>query len=171
VKGARIQVSGLAALKKKLGEIPQNIADEVDGAMAVASNDFVNRAVSDAPVNLGLLRNGISAEKKKDMVWEVVSAADYSAFVEWGTRTRVEVPADLANYAAKFKGGDGKNAKEAIYQWCKDKGIEEKFWWPIYIKIMTVGIHPHPFFFRQRDPVYKQLRSDLKEAIREALRK
>jgi HK97 gp10 family phage protein len=171
-RGARIEVKGLKELKKKFGSIPKDVADEVDAAMAVAANDFENRAASAAPVNLGQLKGAISSNRIKEMDWEVVSPLDYSAFVEFGTRTRVQVPADLQSYAAQFKSGGNKgDAKKAIYEWCRLKGIEEKYWYPIYIKVMTVGINPHPFFFIQRGPVYKQLVKNCKEAIKRALSK
>lgn len=169
-RGARIEIRGLKELRKKLKGIPDRVAGEVDVAMSVAAKDYENRAIDDAPINLGNLKNRISSYQVKQMDWEVVSQADYSAFVEFGTRTRVQVPADLQNYAAKFKGNSGGDAKRHIFQWCKDKGIEEKFWWPIYIKIMTVGIHPHPFFFKHRESIYKQLIEDCRIALREALK-
>lgn len=56
----------------------------------------------------GILRNLISAlplEKTSDgFVSGMVSGAKYSAYVEWGTGTKVDVPADLTEYAIQFKG-------------------------------------------------------------------
>jgi hypothetical protein len=140
--------------------------------MYKASTDFVDRAVDAAPENFRVLINGIQSERLDEMDWKVTSYAEYSAYVEWGTRTRVSVPADLAQYAQQFKGPTGESseaAKVAIYEWCRLKGIDEKDWFWIFMKIMTVGINPHPFFFIQREPVYKQLVKDCQVAIKKAL--
>ena len=167
----RIDVKGLKELQNKFKEIPRNVAEEVDGAMQVAALDFESRAVDAAPVNAGRLKGQISSDRLAEMDWKVTSGAEYSAFIEWGTRSRVQVPADLAQYAQQFKGGNGGgDAKTAIYEWCRLKGIDEKDWWWIFMKIMTVGINPHPFFFIQREPVYKQLVKDCQEAIKRAIK-
>jgi hypothetical protein len=167
----RIDVKGLKELQEKFKEIPKNVAEEVDGAMYVAALDFVDRAQDAAPINVGVLKGQITSTQLAEMDWKVTSGADYSAFIEFGTRSRVQVPADLAQYAQQFKGGNGGgDAKTAIYEWCRLKGIDEKNWWWIFIKIMTVGINPHPFFFIQREPVYKQLVKDCQEAIKRAIK-
>lgn len=172
-KGVSIDVRGLKELKKKLGKIPQNVSDEVDGVMALAANDYVNRAVADAPADQGILRNEISSYKEKDLTYVVVSGAEWSAFIEFGTRSRVQVPSDLTTYAAQFKGGSvsGRDAKQKIYDWCKRVGIPEEAWWSVFINVMTLGIHPHPFFFKHRQEVFKQLMQDLKPALTRALNK
>ena len=169
----RIDVKGLKELQKKFKEIPVNVAEEVDGAMFVAATDFESRAIDAAPENHRRLINGITGKQLGVMDWKVVSAAEYSAYVEWGTRTRVSVPADLAQYAQQFmgpSGGTAEQAKVAIYEWCRLKGIPQEDWWWIFMKIMTVGINPHPFFFIQREPVYKQLVKDCQEAIKRAIK-
>jgi hypothetical protein len=167
----RIDVKGLKELQEKFKEIPVQVAEEVDGAMGVAAVDFENRAQDAAPRNAGRLAGDITHDHLGVMDWKVVSPLEYSAYVEWGTRSRVQVPPDLAQYAAQFKGGNGGgDAKTAIYEWCRLKGIDEKNWWWIFIKIMTVGINPHPFFFIQREPVYKQLVKDCQEAIKRAIK-
>lgn len=172
-KGAYIEVKGLKALQKKIGKIPENIKQETDIVMEAAANDYVNRAVSSAPVDQGILKNEITYHREGEMRYEVVSGAEWSAFIEWGTRSRVQVPSDLTAYAAQFKGGSvkGKDAKQKIYDWCRRVGIPEEAWWQVFINVMTIGIHPHPFFFIHRDEVYAQLMKDLKPAIQQALKK
>lgn len=171
-KGAIIRVTGLSELKKKFKTIPQDVATEVDMEMAAAANNYVNKAVEAAPVDQSELRQKISSDRKGLMQFEIVSAAPHSAFLEFGTRSRVQIPADLMGYAAQFKGKkSGGDAKKAIYEWCRRHGIEQKLWYPIFLKIMTVGINPHPFFFKQREPVITALQQKLKPALKRALNK
>lgn len=146
---------------------------ETDSLMALAANDYVNRAVNDAPVDQGILRNEISSLREGEMNYVVVSGAEWSAFIEFGTKSRVQIPSDLTAYAAQFKGGGVKSGdvKQMIFDWCKRVGLPEGVWWSVFINIMTIGIHPHPFFFKHREEVTKQLMNDLKPAIANALKK
>jgi len=140
--GVFIKVDGLKELQKKFKDIPQKVLEEVDGAMAVAALDYESRAVGSVPVDTGRLKGGISYKKIKDLHYEVVSPVEYSAYVEWGTRSNVQVPADLESYAIQFKRSDGSGG----------------------------GMRPQPFFFIHRGIVYKQLKQDIRQAIKEALK-
>jgi hypothetical protein len=125
-RGVSIQVEGLDKLKKKFGSIPENIRAEVDAEMAVTARDFVNRAVEAAPVDVGFLRGQITFNKVSEMNYEIVSGANYSAFIEFGTKSKVQIPAGLSSYAAQFKGKGTGNLDEflrALTQWVKRKGI------------------------------------------------
>jgi HK97 gp10 family phage protein len=143
-RGVSIQVDGLDRLKKKFGSLPENLKAEVDAELASTANEFVNRAVSAAPVDTGFLRNQITFTRLGEMNYEVVSGARYSAYLEFGTITRVSVPSDLVEYAAFFKG----------------KGIRK-----------NGGIYPHPFFFPQLPIAQAQLNKNLKEVVKSALEK
>lgn len=136
-KGITIQISGLKELQKKLKQLPQDLIDDVDMVMANGANDYVNRAASAAPVDTGILKRSIKQKKLAPMQYEVVSAANYSAYVEFGTRSRVSVPAGLEAYAAQFKRGNSK----------------------------VGGCPAQPFFFPQREPIKQQINKDLKQVV------
>lgn len=167
---ATIKIEGLDKLKKKFGQIPQMVTATLDAELHAISEEYVDKAVSIAPVDLGRLKGGISANHA-ELNHEVVSKESYSAYVEFGTRTRVSVPADLASYANQFRrkaaGGD---AKKMIYEWCKRKGIPEEAWFPIFIKIMTVGINPHPFFFPHLPWARTEVVKRSKQVVEKALK-
>lgn len=135
---------------KKAGPKLQVLADlEADAA----SQNIARSARGKAPINLGQLRASIQPEPIAKGRYAVNASADYAAYIEFGTKSKVQIPADLAQYAATFKGGAGNNgkAKEMIYAWCKNKGIEESQWYWIYVSIMTKGIHAQPFLFPSVD--------------------
>lgn len=145
MKGVSIQVEGLERLKKKLGAIPENVKAEVDAEMSSVAREFENRAVRAVPVGLtGQLKGGITSGRVGEMHYEVVSRMLYSAYIEWGTITRVQVPSDLVEYASFFKG----------------KGIRK-----------NGGIYPHPFFFPQLPIAQADLNKNLKEVVNRALTK
>jgi hypothetical protein len=172
-KGVSIQIEGLNEVIKKIGSIPEDLKVLVDAEMGATAATFVDRAVAAAPVDNGILRNGISFTQVGEMDWEIVSSVDYSPFVEFGTRSRVKVPAELSSYAAQFrnvKTGTAQGAKKLIFAWCKRKGIKEEAWEAIYIKIMRSGINPHPFFFPQLPIARAEINKNLKQVVANVLK-
>lgn len=159
--GNYITLKGFDEFEKKIADLPQELIEEVDEEVLQAAQQWAKLAKVAAPTGVsGELKAEISFEATSEKgTWEVVSPKAYSAYMEWGTRTRVSVPGELAAYAATFKGGgDSKgDVKEMIYEWCRLKGIPEKDWFWIFMKIMKVGVNPQPFFFVQMPIVEKEL--------------
>jgi len=148
---ATITLTGWKEFEAKAKNMTAELLDELDMEVEEAANNWVDRAMNDAPVDMGFLKNGIKKQAVQKGIWEVTSNAEYSPYMEWGTRQRVSVPTDLAAYAITFKGqgSKGGDVKAMIYEWCRRKGIPEDKWWPIFISIMVKGVNPHPFFFIQ----------------------
>jgi HK97 gp10 family phage protein len=141
--GVTIGVEGLDKLIKKFGKIPENVATAIDAELADAALNFQTRAANEAPVNYGVLKNSITMKQVRPMEYEVVSGAHYSAYVEFGTRSSVRVPAELQAYAAQFKRSNGEG----------------------------VGMKARPFFFKQMPLAQQQLKQKLTPAIQAALNK
>lgn len=87
--------------------------DEIRALMVKCMRSIERRAKSFAPVDKGFLRGSISAQSSSDRMSFEVSAGEkisrgvkvkYAPFVEFGTGTKVSVPADVAKYALQFKG-------------------------------------------------------------------
>lgn len=163
---AKVTLTGFKEFEAKLKRLPATLLQEVDGVTEDAAQNWAGRAIQAAPVDQGRIRQGISTNKVKAADYEVVSNADYSAFVEWGTKTKVRVPAGLSAYAAEFRGGNGAtDPKKFIYDWCKRKGIDPKLWFVIYRSIMVKGITPQPFFFPQMPIVRQEWIADIKTIL------
>jgi hypothetical protein len=137
-RGVTIEIQGLKELQKKLGTMPKHLVDETDAEMAAAANGFVNRAVEAVRVDTGFLRNSITFSRLAEMNYEVVAGARYAAYVEFGTITRVSVPADLVQYAAQFKG----------------RGLRK-----------SGGMAARPFFFPQLPIARAELNKNLKQMM------
>lgn len=194
-KGAQIRVEGLELIKKKLLGLPKLIAKEIDQEMGAAADDFANRADADAPIDQGALRQGITRKKLGTMNWAVVSSASYSAYIEFGTKSRVKVPSEYTEFAAQFKGkgkGGGKGFYDSILAWVKRKGIagsynvktrrregskvdkqieDEQVAFAIYLSILRHGVHPHPFFLKQVPIVKAEFDRKCDEAFKRAIKK
>ncbi len=163
-----ITLNGWTEFEAKLKNMPEILQKEIGGEVEDAARLWATGAKNDAPVDQGFLRGLITSAKTGPMMAEATSPSEYSAYVEWGTKSRVRVPTDLQQYALQFKsaGGGGVDPKPFIFAWCKRKDIPEKAWWPVFISIMVKGIRPHPFFFVQVPVVEKQLINNVRNILK-----
>ena len=152
-----ISLSGFKEFETKLKNLPGEINEEIDGEVEIAAKEWEGLAKLSARTHIdqGRLAGEINANKIKQMEWDVESPAEYSAYVEWGTRSQTVVPAELAGYAAQFRGSTASlvSAKTMIYAWAERKGIPKEKWWMVFINLMTKGSFPHPFFFIHKNIV------------------
>lgn len=146
----KIEVKGFDTLLKQVAALPMEIQKKISYEIEASCLTIVRNAKRNAPVNMGRLRQGITYIKHGMLNFEIISAANYSAYMEFGTKTLVAIPAGYEYLAAPFKGVSidtgGMTLKQAIYTWAKQKGINPKLWWPIYKKIAIYGVRAHPFF-------------------------
>lgn len=151
MSGFNINIEG--DLNKKLDKIK----DDVKQVITDELNEFGIAVVADAsrlaPVDEGFLHQHISFEKQ-ELAVEIIVAANYAAYLEFGTRAFAAVyvatlPPTWQQFAATFKGGGGgfEDYFRNIFEWCKRKGIAEAAAYPIAISILRKGIRPHPFLF------------------------
>lgn len=149
-------IQGMIELRRRLQAVKVTLPATISAELQDGANAIAAEAKQRAPGDQGILRNLISAAKIDPLQFEVVSGAEYSPFLEFGTGAKVSIPPGLEEYAAQFKGdfasgtyseGSGLTAKEAIFAWCERQGIEKELWYAIYVSVMTNGINPHPFFF------------------------
>lgn len=154
-----ITLTGFKEFEAKLKAMPKILENKIGGEVRYSAELWAGMAKRDAPKDVGFLAGGIDAKHLQPMHSEVTSNAEYSAYMEWGTKTRVQVPGDLQAYASQFRGGGAKagNAKQMIYAWMNRVGIPAQFQWPVFFSIITKGVHPHPFFFIQVPLVEKEL--------------
>lgn len=161
-----INSKGLEAkLDKAKGQVNKKMMDEL--------NRFAILTVGDAkrltPVDEGFLRNSISYDPAtlQKLKTSVIVAANYSAFLEFGTRAFAaayvsSLPSNWQSYAATFKGKSGGTYNDFIFRlmgWMKRKGIDIKAAYVIARKILRFGIRPQPFLFpavRKNEEILKQ---------------
>lgn len=130
-----VVLTGFDEYIKKLKDAPKAMMQRVDAEVEDAAREWEQKAKQSAPADHGFLRNGITSSKE-GTGWSVMSRAHYSAYMEWGTGTKVDVPAELTDYAYLFKG-----------------------------KIQVVGIHPRPFFFIHKLGIQQRLLTNLKTIV------
>lgn len=127
--GFRVELAGFENLMAMLERAPQDIQELAVVEIESAAKTIQGEAKAAAPSDFGILRNSIVVDPPTNngLTQSVSSLADYSAYVEFGTGTKVSIAADpaLREYEATFKTG-----KE------------------------VPGMYARPFFF---PPLYKEL--------------
>lgn len=125
-----IDISGI---KGVMAEVNKTILQANVGthkALVTFVKNVETDAKNNAPANEGKLRNSINGDVK-DLTGTVTVAADYAAYLEFGTRKFAAqyvatLPADWKAYAATFKGKGGGTFDQFIQdlmKWVKQKGI------------------------------------------------
>jgi len=156
------KIIGLKELQIRLFKMQDKLIRDVDRELNDGAQAIAAEAKQRAPGDQGTLRQQIASRKLEANRYEVTSNAEYSPYLEFGTLEKVQVPAELTEYAAQFKGnfasglyseGGALTAKEAIFAWCQRHSIEQELWYPIYVSIMVLGIEARPFFF----PAFKRI--------------
>lgn len=190
----RIELKNFDELKNKLNAITKRTSDKVDLELKRFGQLTVNDAKRLAPVDEGFLRNSITYVPGPLNV-EVVVAADYAAYVEFGTkgfaaRYVSTLPADWQTFAAKFRGPGGGSFDEFVMRltrWVIKKKIgatynvktrkrdkvgkqsakttAEADAYGIALYIMRHGIKPHPFLY----PAVEKNRIELIKRLKQVL--
>lgn len=177
-----IKITGLDELTSMLSDLPAELYQAIDQILNDGTQAIASEARQRAPGNVGFLRNQIGAEYMGPLKYQVFSGASYSAFVEFGTRAKVDIPPGLEEFAAQFKGdftsgtysegsGSALTAKEAIFAWCYQKGIDKNLWYAIYVSIMINGIQPQPFFFPAVNRILPIIQDQIIKAVSDILQK
>ena len=164
-----VMIKGLASTIAELrayGEKAEKIINAETEAIAFQIEGDAKKL---APKNFGKLAQSISRLKVKPALYKVTVNELYGAYMEFGTGSKVNVPAEFADMAATFKGkkqGTFKQGLEAIKVWCKAKGIPEEAAYPIFAKILGAGINPRPFLY----PAYIKGKKDYQNNLERVLK-
>lgn len=142
----KINASDLSKLNKKLDKLRAFESQKVSKELGKTGLEIVRLAKREVPAPTGTLRNTISAQRSGKTV-NVIAAANYAPYVEFGTGGRVDLDDMLrlgipASYAAQFKG----------------KGIRD------------VNLPARPFFFSSArvgfQNLFNRLNGEIKKAIK-----
>lgn len=166
-KAFNVEIKGLKQLQAKFQKMPVKLKREIQGELESFGQSVAGDAKRTAPTNVGGLRQSIMWTKSKDLEVLIQANAKYAHIVEFGSKSKVKVPAEFANYALQFKGmpngGDFKEFVSQIEKWVKRKGIGATYKvatrrknrqtkselsgiaWAIAVSIAKKGVEPQPF--------------------------
>jgi HK97 gp10 family phage protein len=187
--GFSFEVKGLDKLLNVFHELPNETQKELKAELKVTAKEIKDGAKRDAPADEARLKQSISNLETGPLSFEVVAQSFYAGYLEFGTKTKVSIPAGLESIASQLKGpvqGQG-SPLEAITAWVKRKGIagnysvkskrrlgnkttkeeqDKQAAYMIWAKIRKYGIKPHPYFFKQMKPAEERLRQRLANIIK-----
>jgi len=100
-----VKVEGVDKLMKQLMKYNDSVAKETVDTINRGMLEVANEAKRRAPVDFGRLRSSISLTKAtaSDPTGVTFVGVDYAPFVEFGTKSRTEVPQGLEEYASQFR--------------------------------------------------------------------
>jgi HK97 gp10 family phage protein len=186
--GFSFTVQGLDRLLKIFNELPKSAQTELGNELDVTAKEIRDGAKKDAPVDEARVRNSISSKKTGPLQFETVAQSFYAGYLEFGTKTKVSIPAGLEDVARSLKGpvtGQG-NPLVALQGWVKRKGVagtysvksrrrlgnkqtkeqqDKQVAFLIWQKIRKYGIRPQPFFFKQLPTAEANLKKRLANII------
>ena len=142
----KIDQSDLNKLKNKLDKMRAFESKTLSNELGKTGTEIVRLAKREVPAPTGTLRNSISAQRIGKSI-NVVAAAHYAPYVEFGTGGRVDLT-DMTqlgippSYAAQFKG----------------KGIRD------------INLPARPFFFSSARIGFKNLLNRLNGEIQKAIK-
>lgn len=117
-----------------LGKIGEAKLKEVQFEIEDTADQIVLAAKNKVPVNEGLLKNEISRKQLSQFQYQIVAETNYSAFMEFGTKTLAQIPAGAGEVAAEVQKayqqaksnkqtGTIQQFEERIRRWVRLKGI------------------------------------------------
>lgn len=190
MKGFTIHVDGIDNILKRLNQFPAKLQTQIKGELKLAAEEVKRNSAKDAPGDTGKLRQSIVVNHETGISSTVNVQAGYGGYIEWGTKKKARVPAELAAYASRFKGKTsspaGLKLNTAILAWVKRKGIggkltksgkvskskdsqaQQKFVaFLIARKIFREGIKPRPYFFKNVFAVRDKLVQRIRELVKQ----
>jgi HK97 gp10 family phage protein len=190
--GFSFQVQGLDKLINVFNKLPATVQNELGAELKTTAAEIRDGAKKAAPADEARLRQSISTKTISKTEFQVVAQTFYAGYLEFGTKTKVSVPAGLEEVAAQLKGpvsGQG-NPFESILAWVKRKQIAGTYSvktrrrtgnkstqdkqnrsvaFMIWRHIRKFGIKPHPFFFKQMGPAEQKLRQRIATIIKQII--
>jgi hypothetical protein len=176
-KGVTFDIQGLKGVQKKIKNLPATLQKQIGGELNATVRDINSKQLRKLPVDEGGLKQQTGFKKLDDLQWELFSGKHYAPFMEFGTKSKARIPAELKDFASQFNLKGPKIGFDEflriITAWVRRKGIAGRFSvktrrrvgskatqaaedsaaaYPIALSILRHGVKPHPFFF---DPVFE----------------
>ncbi len=167
-------IIGLDVLLSKFAQLGASGVKTASAVIGAITDDIVADAKKSAPADLGKIRQGLGKELKITnavITATVFSNAPESPFQEFGTGGKVDVPSEMADVAAGFRGQKGGSMAAfilALTGWVQRHGLtgvysvktqkrvgskasnsdaDKQAAWAIAKAILRDGLTPRPFLY------------------------
>jgi HK97 gp10 family phage protein len=158
---AQVNTKDLQRVLRKLEDAESQIRKNGEVAIEASARKIESQAKRNAPTGVSnRLKASIDVRGSK-LEREVFTDVKYAPFVEFGTKSKVDIPPGLEGYAMQFK-----DFEASIKRWAQLKGIPEEAVYPIMKSILHNGTKAQPFLFPAFFAEQPQLIKKLKKVIR-----
>jgi hypothetical protein len=172
-KELTLKVKGIGQFQKKMKDLPTHLQKQIAGEIEDSARKINGKQLRLVPVDEGGTKQATGFKKTKPLETELFSNKKYTPFMEFGTKSKAKIPAELQEYAKQFNEKGPKITFEdflkIIAAWVRRKGIAGRFSvktkrrlgskttqadedtqaaYPIAVSILNKGVNPHPFFFQ-----------------------
>lgn len=125
-----ISVQGLNKLQGKIKAAPAKIRKEIGGELRDSANKINAKQLRLLPVDEGGLKQGTIVKHVNDLEHELLSSKRYAPFMEFGTKSKAVIPAELQSFAKQFN-QSGPSLKfedflKIIAAWVRRKGLDSR---------------------------------------------
>lgn len=166
---ADVNTKQLQQALRKLEQAGSEIRTKGELEIERSARIIESQAKRNAPTGASnRLKTSIDVRGSK-LTREVYTDVKYAPYVEFGTKSKVDIPPGLEGYAMQFKGSGGgsfKDFEKSIKRWAQLKGIPEEAVYPIMMSILHNGIKAQPFLFPAFFAEQPQLLKRLKKVLR-----
>jgi len=122
-----LKLEGVDGVLKEIARFRTGIKTEVDDLLQEAANEVVTRAKLAAPSNFAELKNSIQQKREKSLKYLIFANAYHAPYIEFGTRGKVSIPAEMQEVAAEVKSREKRGNWETfvadIKVWMKKRGV------------------------------------------------
>lgn len=166
---AQVNKKDLTRVLNKLESASKEIRVKGEIELERSARKIEAQAKRNAPTGVSnRLKTSIDVRGSK-LEREVYTDVKYAPYVEFGTKSKVDIPPGLEGYAMQFKGkknGSYEDLEKNIKLWAKRKRIPEEAVYPIIKSILHKGTKAQPFLFPAFFAEQPQLIKRLKKVLR-----
>ena len=166
---ADVNSRDLIRVLNKLESAEKDVRVKAELAIEASARKIEAQAKRNVPTGVSnRLKTSIDVRGSK-LEREVYTDVKYAPYMEFGTKSKTEIPPGLEGYAMQFKGkraGSFEDFEKNIKLWAKRKRIPEEAVYPIMMSILHNGVKAQPFLFPAFFAEQPQLLKRLKKVLR-----
>ena len=161
----KADIKSIQKTLKALDSLGEKVRKSAEREIERSARNIERKAKTNAPSGVSnRLKTSIDV-RGSGLSREVYTDVRYAPYVEFGTKSKVEIPPGLEGYAMQFKGKKGgsyEDLEKNIKRWAHLKGIPEEAVYPIIKSILHKGTKAQPFlfpaFFAEQPQLLKRLK-------------
>ena len=167
--GIGVSKAELARFERQMKAATEKQTKRLQEVVTASAYRVHNGAIDRVPKSTSALAGSIKVVHSQNRLSaRVTTNKRYAPYVEFGTKTKFDAPAELSEVAAQFRNGSAgtfDDLLDAIKLWVVRKGIEPKAAFPIALTLARLGQKTQPFLY----PAFKAEQDNFIKGIKRAM--